>query len=477
MDFERKAYEYADSIIRDLTDLISIKSVKDPKTSGAGKPMGEEIGRALTDILGKCRRDGFRIANLDGYAGYAEYGPEDAEDYIAVLCHLDVVPAEGEWSYPPYRLIVEDGKLIGRGVLDDKGPAVAALYALNILKDCKPELKHRIRLIFGTDEESGCECISRYKSVEKMPLCGFSPDADFPIVNAEKGQINTRIVLTARDRKIDGGLYRLEEFRAGGIANMVAEKAEAVISGELENLVRLEKAFTDYCKKNNIVYAVIVEEGSGRIILKAAGRTAHGMEPEKGVHAGLELAHFLAGVPFEGSNAEDFISCLDHFLYNDYTGKNFGVEAYDAGMGPLTINSGIQQYSAAGEKYFHINLRFPSCCKYEDIIEGICGKISDRGFTADRGGMTVKLPHLVPESHPMIGILKNAYRSITGNAPELISTGGGTYAAHMGNSVAFGPLFPGREETAHRADEYIYLDDLIKAAAIYARAMYDLGSI
>lgn len=477
MDMLTRAYEYKESIISDLYNLISIRSTKDLQTARNCKPMGEGISEALTVMLNMCKREGFRTVDLAGYVGYAEYGPEDSENYIAVLCHLDVVPANGVWTYPPYVLTLADGKLIGRGTLDDKGPAIATLYALKIISDCNFKLKHRIRLIFGTDEESGSQCMEKYISLEKMPICGFSPDADFPIVNAEKGQINTRIVLLPNNRKIKDGLLCLERFYSGGTANMVAEKAEALINGEHKQLSILSEQFIEYCKINSISGEISLDKSGESLVISVQGITAHGMEPEKGIHAGLELAHFMRNLQFDREDAVTFLAFLDTYLYHDFNGKGFNVEMHNREMGSLTINSGIQQYIINGESYLHINLRFPSCGEYEKILGNISDKATINGFAVDDESLSIKLPHFVPESHPLIEVLKNAYREITGMTPVLMSTGGGTYAAHIANSVAFGPLFPGREETAHKADEYIYLEDLIKSVAIYAQAIHDLGNL
>lgn len=476
MNFLELAENKKNSMLEDIAELIGIESTPDPKTAAAGKPMGEGIALALDKMLELCDREGFRTKNLDGYVGYAEFGPENAEQYISVLTHLDVVPAKGKWLHSPYQLSIEGEKLFGRGVIDDKGPAVASLYALKIVKDAGLPLKHRIRLIFGTDEETGNKSMDKYCMEEKASLCGFSPDADFPIVHAEKGQINTRIVLRKNRRYFSDIAIQLRSFYAGGIANMVAESAEALLAGDVKLLKDIAAAFENYCSENEINgIAKSVQECE--LLLTVCGKAAHGMEPEKGVHAGLELAEFLKTFKFDREDANDFISFLSKHFYHDFSGTGLGVEMSNSEMGPLTINTGIQEYNRDGNSYIHINLRFPSCGDSEGILETISQKAETSGFWVDMKGLSVKRPHLVPESDRMIEALKKAYKDITGLKPALLSTGGGTYAASIGRGVAFGPLFPGREETAHQADEYIFIDDLVKAVAIYAQSIYSLGNI
>jgi succinyl-diaminopimelate desuccinylase len=476
MDWRREVEKRKDSMLGDLFSLLRIESVKDLSTREPGKPMGRGIAEALDYMLTLSKEAGFAVKNLDGYAGYAEYAPFSSDDYIAILCHLDVVPASGEWTTPPFEPSIRGGKLFARGAIDDKGPAMAAFYALKIVKELGLAAKYNVRLILGTDEEYTSTCMDKYRELEKPPLCGFTPDADFPIVNAEKGQINTKVILKQMGGKNVSGvnagadLY-LHSFDAGGIANMVPDFAAAILSGEEERLFSLSAAFIRHCSDNNL--DGYPTWSGNHLVLTLTGISAHGMEPQKGLNAGLELVHFLRHADVQ-DDARRYLSCVHDCLYGDHLGGGFGIAMRDEITGPLTINSGILHYVPGEESFFHLNLRYPVCGEDFWILGRISAKVEAYGFRVDTP--ILKKPHHVPESHPMIKVLQHAYRAETSLEPTLLSTGGGTYGAHIPNGVAFGPEFPGKPSSAHQKDESIDIEDLLKATAIYARAIYELAN-
>jgi len=473
MNWYEQAHSRKDAMLRDLMGLLAIPSVNDPETAGPGQPMGKGVADALRYMLDLCAAEGFRVTNHDGLVGYAEYGPEEAEHYIAVLSHLDVVPVSGEWTTPPFEPAIRDGRIYARGAIDDKGPAMASFYALKIVKELGLPLKHRIRLIFGTDEERTHQCMERYKELEPMPACGFTPDAEFPIIVAEKGQINTRIMFPAAERETQNrGEYRLISFRAGVVANMVPEEAEATAAAASDRIKALEDAYQAYCSTNKLRGSV-KREGQ-TLVLRMAGKAAHGMEPHKGMNAGLALVHFLKDFSWDGG-ADHYLNTVDTLLYDDVHGRAMGIAMEDEISGPLTINSGILQYEPQGETFFHINLRFPVCGSYDDILEKISEKLAVYRLAMEPPSL--KKPHYVPENHPMIRALQETYSEETGEKAELLSTGGGTYAAHFPMGVAYGPLFPGMESTAHQPDEYMEIELLLRSTAIYARAVSELCNL
>ncbi|MDR0269113.1 dipeptidase PepV [Paenibacillus sp.] len=462
-----------DGLLRDLKGLLAIPSVYDPATAGPRQPMGKGVADALRYMLDLCAVEGFRVTNHHGLVGYAEYGPEEAEHYIAVLSHLDVVPVSGEWVTPPFEPAIRDGKIYARGAIDDKGPAMASFYALKIVKALGLPLKHRIRLIFGTDEERTHQCMERYKELEPMPAWGFTPDAEFPIIAAEKGQINTRIMFPpARHEAESKGDYELISFHAGVVANMVPEAAEAVVTAAPDPLEALEQAYQAYCSENKLWGSV--EHKGQTSVLHMAGKAAHGMEPHLGMNAGLALIHFLKDFSWNGG-AGHYLNTVDALLYNDVYGRAMGIAMEDDISGPLTVNSGILAYEPQGETFFHINLRFPICGNYDDILKKISEKLV--GYRLEMEHPSLKKPHHVPGNHPMIRVLQETYLAETGEKAELLSTGGGTYAAHFPMGVAFGPLFPGMESTAHQPNEYMDIELLLRSTAIYARAVSELGNL
>ncbi|MDR9856923.1 dipeptidase PepV [Paenibacillus sp. VCA1] len=473
MDWYQEAFSRNTAIQDHLKGLLAIPSVYDPGTAAPGRPMGQGIARALAYMLDLCEAEGFRVRNLDGYVGYAEYGPEDAEHYIAVLSHLDVVPVSGEWVTPPFEPDVRDGKIFARGAIDDKGPAMASFYALKIVKDLNLPLRHRIRLIFGTDEEKTHRCMEKYKELEPMPVFGFTPDADFPIVSSEKGQINTRILFPSEEEGRGGeGDYELLSFRSGVVANMVPEAALAAVAGEPEALQTLEQAYQAYCSVNRFKGGT--ESGGGALMLHMAGKAAHGMEPHLGINAGLRLIRFLKDFSWN-RGAGHYLRTIDALLHDDVHGRALGVAMEDDISGKLTVNSGLLQYDPQGDTFFHINLRFPICGDADDILRKLEEKLHAYGLTIEPPSL--KKPHHVPGDHPMIKAMQAVYEAETGERAELLSTGGGTYAAHFPMGVAFGPLFPGMESTAHQPNEHMDIELLLRCTAMYARTLAELGNL
>lgn len=498
IDWSYEAKRRHEALLRDLSSLLAIPSVKDLASAAPGMPLGAESARALAHLLAMAEREGLRTDTIDGIVGYTEYAyaggiagssgafaeANEESDYIALLCHVDVVPASGPWTSPPFEATIRDGRLYARGALDDKGPAMAALYGLLIVKELGLPLRRRVRLIVGTDEETGMNCMEAYNRRERPPLAGFTPDADFPIVHAEKGQVNSRMTLRF-DRKADGevertdgsmadGVFELASFISGTAANMVPDRAEAIVLGDPGALEALAAAFASDCARRGLDGGC-VSLGESSLSFRMNGVSAHGMMPEAGVNAGLKLLEFFAAYPFAG-NGGRFVRGAAELLAGDTRGEALGIACADEVTGPLTVAIGLLQYDPdAEEGYFHLNIRFPACSNGERIVEALRSRIAPYGF--ELSPPLIKPPHEVPAAHPMIKALQTVYAEETGTEATLLSTGGGTYACKLANCVAFGPLFPGEPDTAHQPDESIGIDCLLKATAIYARAIYELANL
>jgi succinyl-diaminopimelate desuccinylase len=466
IDWYSEVLKRKDSLIEDLTNLLKIPSVKDLSTSDDDNPMGLEIGKALTQMLDLSEQNGFSVKNIEGYAGYAEYGTGD--DYIGILGHLDVVPAPGEWTSPPFEPTIRDGKLYARGAIDDKGPTLAAFYGLKIVKELGLPLKHRIRLILGTDEESGMSCMRKYVEVEPAPIAGFAPDADFPMIHAEKGQINARLVIS--DSLITGnGDVQLLSFASGDRVNMVPGLAEAVLTGS--NLEQIKEQFNQYCESNGLIGNA--ERQGENLVLTLKGKQVHGMVPQNGLNAGTTLANFLKDFHFDEASTV-YLKFLAG-LHQDFYGENLGINFSDEITGPLTVNIGIMQYKQGEEGSASLSIRCPVKTNYDQTLENLIKTVSEVNIKLDN--YKTSNPHHVEKDHPLIQVLQKVYQEETGDEPTLLTSGGATYAKFMENGVAFGACFPGKEMTAHQVDEYIEVDDLLKATAIYARAIYELANL
>lgn len=434
MDINERIESYQEDMIRDLRVLVAHNSVAGTPQEGA--PNGRAVADCLDDALTIARDLGFAVRNVDGYAGEASLG--DSEEYVAVLGHLDIVPAGSGWSHDPFRGEITDGRMYGRGVNDDKGPLIAALYALKALKEEGRELPAAVRIIMGTSEETGGGDIEHYLKVRRdQPKAGFTPDAFFPAINAEKGIINVEIRKKLRTADIE-----ILKLSGGNAPNMVPDEAE-------------------------LVYRCGQEEC--RVALK--GESAHGSTPEKGVNAILKMLPVLAQLD---PRLEADMAFLSGAL-SDVNGEGMDAALADEASGKLTSCLGLMGYED-GVLTLTVNLRVPVTFGIDDIKDPIRLKFQGAGFEVSFGDFTEPLYY--PKDLPMIQALMAVYRKVTGDeAAEPMAIGGGTYAKAMDNIVAFGPALPGREDVDHIADEYIRLEDLMTWTKIYAEAIAALTRI
>ncbi len=453
-----------DDLIRDTQQFLQIKSVWEEESAKEGAPFGEGVEKALSFMLHKGETEGFASKNLEGYAGHLEMG--QGEELVGILCHVDVVPEGDGWTTPAYSADIRDGKIFARGAIDDKGPTMAAYYAMKIVKELGLPLSKRVRMILGTDEESNWKCVDHYFKNEEMPTIGFAPDADFPIINAEKGISDIQVVQSGSEEK--KGTYELVSFESGRRLNMVPDFAEAIITGEDVNALTV--AYEEYLQTAKKIGEAIVEGNT--VTLQIKGISAHGSTPEKGENAGLLLANFLTTVALDGKGAS-FASFVIETFTGDILGEKAGISYKDDISGPLTVNVGRLSYTKENGGNLGLNVRYPVTTNFEEMITKLKGYVGTHGFAV--ADYSNSRPHHVDKDHVLIRTLQRVYEEQTGEKAELLAIGGGTYARSLKAGVAFGPLFPGKEELAHQKDEYIEIEDLLKATAIYAQAIHELA--
>jgi len=459
-----------DAFLADLQRFLAINSIEDMTTAEEGKPFGAGVAEALEYMLARGQADGYVTRNVDGYAGVIEYG--EAPEEIGVLVHVDLVTVGEGWTTPPFEPSIRDGKIYARGALDDKGPALAAYYAMNIVKDSGLPLSKKVRFIIGTDEESGWLCMKHFLEKETLPQVGFSPDASFPIIHAEKGQINPTLTIPPDSEMAAEGGLKLLSFVSGNQGNSVPDRAVALVSADEPSILQemLAKWSVFVAEKSTTGEAVLGEDGNLELTL--FGINAHGMEPQIGKNAGTTLACFLRQYPFEGS-AYSYISLLSDILHEDFYAERLRLACEDEVSGKLTVNAGILRYSQAEGGNVRLNIRYPATVSKEERIERLKERVAEMGLTLAE--LRSSSAHYVPSDHVVVQTLSRVYEEHTGMPAELLSSGGATYAKMMSSGVAFGPLFPGRESTAHQTDEYIEIEDLMRAMAIYAQAIYELA--
>ena len=452
MDCKPYIRAHADELIESLAALIRIPSVEGAPEEEA--PYGRDVARCLHETLALCERLGFRTHNMDHRVGWCEYG--EGKEMVAVLGHLDVVPAGDGWTEAePFSGIVRDGRIYGRGAMDDKGPMVAAIYALAALRDADFMPARRIRILFGTNEETGCQDMVWYREHGgELPVMGFTPDGEYPIINGEKGIMNC--IYTRRLHQT--GAYRLRKFEGGTASNVSPAYAVAELDCPADAAGRIAAD------------KVTVTPVEGGIRVEAQGVSAHGSTPEQGENAIGRLAQALCQLPLEGELG-DCMAFLAEHIGMETRGESLGLAMRDDLSGELTVNLGVASF-ADETLSLTLSVRYPVTKTYDQAHPRLERAFSLGGFaeTAMHHDAAIYLP---PESE-LIRKLSKVYEAETGETAALKCIGGGTYAKSMPGLVAFGPIFPGDEVREHKPDEYMEIERLLQNAEIIAAAMYEL---
>ncbi len=444
--------ESKNELIQTLRHWVRVPSVKSAAEPDA--PFGAQVRRALDAALGDAQAMGFAIRNFDGYAGDVRMGPLGV-DPLGILAHLDVVPVGDGWTVEPFEGILDGDRFIARGVSDDKGPAVAALYAMNALRLAGVPLKREVRLILGCDEESNWEDIAYYKAHCDMPRTGFSPDSSYPVINTEKGLL----VLELRAKPATDGLKVLS-IAVGERHNVIPGIATAIIEGDAEMGDRINRLAKEMTLD---VEATPVESG---LKLTATGILGHAAYPEIARNAIGELLLMLRALGVTGA-----LRTLADTIGLEYGGEGLGVSVKDATSGALTCNLGILKYDENG-LFAVLDFRYPLLANSTRIVQTVKAALGD-DFEVHKSAD--KAPHHVAPNSELVTALLDAYHSETGRPRECVATGGGTYARCLEEGVAFGASFPEEEDVAHHADEYMSIDSLMATVRILARAIVALA--
>lgn len=443
-----------EEMFKEASNLVKIRSVQ--TEPAPGKPFGEGVAQALEYALRLGERLGFRVKNVDGYAGHIEYG--ETGKLFAVLGHLDVVPEGEGWSVDPYGGIIKDGYLWGRGASDNKGPTVAVIYALKAVKEAGLDIKNRARIILGTDEESGWECVKHYFQKEEKPVYAVTPDASFPIVYAEKGII-TYILRFKRTASSNG--LKVLKLEGGDAPNVVPQTAVAELSPVSDEILKKLESFQP---KNGARMDWRVE--NDKLFVRAQGKSAHGSTPERGINAISALLDFLKDLPLE-KDVKMFVGLIASKIGYETDGASLRIAGSDCIVGPLTVNLGtVKMQNDLLEAT--INIRYP--IYYSEAM--LARQVKEALKPIQVEGEHHLPPLFVSPDSELIKILSEVYTEVTNQPVKLLTMGGGTYARAVPCGVAFGPLLPGKEGTEHQPDERIALEDLVTVARIYAQLFY-----
>ena len=460
IDFKKEVLNHKEDLLKDLFELLSVRSILGTDITEE-TPFGSGPREALDLILSFGKRDGYKTKLVENKAGHIEVGQGD--ELFGILGHVDVVPVvEADWTSHPFKPEIRDGKIFARGSLDDKGPTMAAYYAVKLLDKLGVKWNKRVRVIIGSDEETGFRCVEAYFKHEEQPASGFTPDAMFPLVYAEKARATFDHKLKFVDEDGDYN-YKLVKFNGGQVLNMVIASAKAELEGEAADI---KEKFEQFLEQEKLEGEVEVEN---TIKLTLKGKAAHGSTPQYGINGATKLAEFLSTLGLD-NNGKNFINYIVEKLANDPFGEKLGINYADDEMGEATYNYGILEYDLERKiGVVSTDCRHPKKFDLVDRLNEINVDNIDIEVTS------TKEAHYVPKDDELVTTLMDVYRKHTGDTKnDAFVLGGGTYARCLKKGVAFGLLFPGKEDTMHQANEYLEVEDLLLATAIYAEGIYKL---
>ncbi len=441
-------------IVADIKRVVDIPSVEG--TPEPGKPFGPGPAVALDEALAIAREMGLSTGSFDGCMGWAEL-PGQTQGQVAVIGHMDVVPAGNGWDGDPFCMREQDGWLIGRGVVDDKGPCVLALYALKFLKERQIPLRYGVRVLLGTNEETGMKDVERYLAAFPAPDFCFSPDADFPVCNGEKGTFSAKLVSPAFSQGT------ILDFQGGVAENVVPDRAECVV--RCQDLPEMTMP------------GITVEQEGQTLRIRARGKGGHASTPKGTVNAIGLVVDYLLAAGLASEEERPYLRFLQK-LHSNTDGSGVGIAAQDEVFTPLTIIGGTIQMRQ-GRLYQSVDSRYPTSITAKEIAQRL---ESAAEGSAQLQELFSRVPFYISADSAPVQVLMEAYNSVTGQKAQAFTMGGGTYARHFPKAVSFGPEYPGAVlpdfvGPIHGANEGASLEGLLQALKIYILALAGLQEV
>lgn len=447
--------DHSGDMITTLASLVRIPSVRGEAEDGC--PFGREPARALEKFLEIAKDMGFTVKNHENYVGTIDYYP-DGEPTLGILCHLDVVPVGEGWNTPPFELTVSNGYLYGRGVMDDKGPAVSVLYAMYALKKSGVRLSQNVRFIVGADEESGSGDLAYYKNKEKLPPRLFSPDASYPVINIEKGIVHGEFSLPVAF----GGEKAVLAIFGGEVVNAVPGTCTAALRGFSESDVARA------AKVSGVTFELNKKDDVMTVVCR--GTSAHASQPQGGKNAVTAMLKMLSSLTSDTSDP-GFETLSRLFRYGESDGSSLGINMSDEKSGALTFVHSIAAYD--GQEYRgKFDIRFPVSYTVAEVREKLAKTLSDAGVGLV--GFSGVEGHYVDENSDFIKTLLETYEHVTGKKGRCLAIGGGTYVHETEGGVAFGAEFIGDDNRIHGSNERASVDQFIMNAKMFAEAIVNL---
>lgn len=458
-----------EKIIQKTQELIQIPSVYS-KSNDPRKPFGENINKALEYMLNLGKSLGFRTKNLDGYCGYIEFG--EGEELLGIIGHLDVVPEGEDWTFPPFSATISDGKIFGRGAIDDKGPVISVLYAMKaVIENAK--VQKRVRLILGLNEENNWNCIKHYRKVEELPTIGFSPDADFPCIYAEKSILSCSLDMDYTPSSTASIQIKDIDCKNNAL-NVVPKFCSMMIhidstKIEMDDFITTMKGIIQKNQFEIDIYKISEQE----VKFTSHGVQAHAAHPDLGINAIAQLIIAMNQLTKYFDMNIELFDYFENLIGTEYNGESLGINFEDE-SGKLTLNVG--RISMLENKLeIGMNLRIPIHTPIEKISEAFltsCKSYPNLNYSDRHKQASL----YVSKEDYLVKTLCRIFHEVTGLPSEPIAIGGATYARAFKNCVSFGPNFPGHKDMCHQTDEFIAIDSLILSCKIYAKVILELGN-
>ncbi len=467
---------HKDEMVRDLCMLMRIPSVRGDAEEGM--PYGPEAARALEAMEGLMKEYGLKTSNYANHCVTGDLAPEKKKT-LDILAHLDVVPVSDTWTKTqPFEPYIEGDLIYGRGSSDDKGPAIAALYALRAIRETGIELANSVRLICGSDEECGSGDLEYYYGIEEEAEYTFTPDADFPLINIEKGRLASEFTAqgdqASAEEIEDTDVFRVLALHAGDKENVIPGRAGVTLAGGSTEVLEAAAEEIRALTGCEITWGF----GDGQYAVEVRGNTGHASTPQNGLNALTGALELLKKLPLAKRAGEEKLLCTAALWpHGDYNGSALKVDYKDEESGELTMSLDVLHYDVKDDESAYelrgcYDCRAPICANDQNLTEKIRSQLAEAGICMKEEAMSEA--HCVPADSELVRKLLESYELYFGTKGEPIAIGGGTYVHHLKRGVAFGCAEPDVDNRMHGDDEFMKLSILYKSAKIFADAIVRL---
>ena len=450
---------HCEELLEDIAQLVQIPSISVP--SEGSHVYGDACAQALDTMLALGRKYGFETENAGYRFGAIRFGSQ--EKSIGLWGHLDVVPEGNDWKYPPFACVREGDFLIGRGVQDNKGPCVAALYAMRCIKDLGISLHCRVEQVVGCAEETGMDDVTYYVREYPVPDFNLITDCGFPVCYGEKGILKAEL----RSQPLSGSVLSVESGSASNIVPDLAVMRLRASAAVLKNLRQLSGEIdTEIC--------------GDVVILTAHGIAGHAAFPDGSVNAAAKLCRAVLDAVLLDPDDRAVIEKLE-ILCASTDGSALSIACRDELSGALTCIAGTVRQQEQRLRVT-VNIRYPITADSAEIRRSLAARAEADGW--EIAECADNPPNYFDPESPYIRLLTDVYNRVMQTNSKAYVMGGGTYARKIPRAVAFGPGLPTDSSAlnlsaghggCHAPDELQSITNLQTAIKIYVLALLELS--